>query len=99
MIRQTTVKNLRRTASVAGGGETKKGELKENAGAATRETKAKTLPQAIIVAGERDVDAICEGTGRRQSIPLQVCLFKLVLGATHFLEPRQRNAALLISKS
>ena len=26
MIRQTTVKNLPRTASVAGGGETKKGE-------------------------------------------------------------------------
>ena len=35
-----------------GGGETKKGELKENAGATTRATNVKTLPQAIIVAGE-----------------------------------------------
>ena len=34
-----------------GGGETKKGELKENTGAKTRETKVKTLPQATIVAG------------------------------------------------
>ena len=34
-----------------GGGETKKGELKENAGATTRETNVKTLLQAIIVAG------------------------------------------------
>ena len=31
--------------------ETKNGELKENAGAKTRETKVKTLPQATIVAG------------------------------------------------
>ena len=34
-----------------GGGETKKGELKENTGAKTRKTKVKTLPQATIVAG------------------------------------------------
>ena len=34
-----------------GGRETKKGELKYNTGAKTRETKAKTLAQAIIVAG------------------------------------------------
>ena len=33
------------------GGETKKGELKENTGAKTRETNVKTLPQATIVAG------------------------------------------------
>ena len=33
MARQTTVKTLPRTVSVAGGGETKKGELKENTGA------------------------------------------------------------------
>ena len=52
IIRHPTVKNLPRTASVAGGGETNKGELKENAGATTRETKVNTLPQAIIVAGE-----------------------------------------------
>ena len=52
IIRQPTVKNLPRTTSVAGGGETKKGELKENAGATTRATNVKTLPQAIIVAGE-----------------------------------------------
>ena len=51
MIWQTTVDNLPRTASVAGGSETKKGELKENAGAMTRETNVKTLPQAVIVAG------------------------------------------------
>ena len=31
--------------------ETKKGELKENTGAKTRETNIKTLPQATIVAG------------------------------------------------
>ena len=31
---------------MAGGGETKKGELKENTGAKTRETKVRTLPQA-----------------------------------------------------
>ena len=54
MIRQTTVKNLSRTASVAGKGETKKGELKENTGAMTRETNVKTLPQATIVAWGRD---------------------------------------------
>ena len=34
-----------------GGGETKKGELKDNTGAKTRKTKVKTLPQATIVAG------------------------------------------------
>ena len=51
MITQTAVKNLPRTASVAGGGETKKGELKKNAGAMTRETNVKTLPQTVIVAG------------------------------------------------
>ena len=34
-----------------GGGETKKGELKENTGAKTRRTKTKTLPQDTIVAG------------------------------------------------
>ena len=36
---------------MAVGGETKKVELKENAGTMTRETKLKTLPQAAIVAG------------------------------------------------
>ena len=51
MARQTTVKTLPRTVNVAGGGETKKGELKENTGAKTRETKLKTPPQATIVAG------------------------------------------------
>ena len=74
--RQTIRQNLPRTASVAGGGETKKalwqdqppskpsrvssawrggetkkGELKENTGAKTRKTEVKTLPQATIVAG------------------------------------------------
>ena len=38
-------KTLSRTVSVAGGGETKKSELKENTGANTRGTKIKTLPQ------------------------------------------------------
>ena len=51
MARQTHVKALPRTVSVAGGGETEKSELKENTGAKTRETKVKTLPQATIVAG------------------------------------------------
>ena len=51
MARQTTVKTLPRIVGVAGGGETKKGELKENTGAKTRKTKVKTLPQATIVAG------------------------------------------------
>ena len=50
MVRPTTVKTLPPIVSVAEGGETKKGELKENTGAKTRETKAKTLPQATIVA-------------------------------------------------
>ena len=51
MVRPTTVKTLPPIVSVAEGGETKKGELKENTGAKTRETKVKTLPQATIVAG------------------------------------------------
>ena len=54
MARPTTVKTLPRIVSLAGGAETKKGELKENTGAKTRETKVKTLPQATIVAGGRD---------------------------------------------
>ena len=49
--RQTTAKTLPRTVSVAGGGEMKKREVKENTGANTRETKVMTLPQATIVAG------------------------------------------------
>ena len=57
MARQTTAKTLPRTVSVARGSKTKKGELKENTGAKTRETKFKTLPQATIVAGERDEKA------------------------------------------
>ena len=52
MARQTTVKTLPRTVSVAGGGETKKSELKENTGAKSRDTNIKALPQATIVAGE-----------------------------------------------
>ena len=51
MARPTTVKILPRIVSVAGGRETTKGELKENTGSKTRETKV-TLPQATIVAGE-----------------------------------------------
>ena len=39
---------------MAGGGEMKQGELKENTGAKTRETNIKTLPQATIVAEGRD---------------------------------------------
>ena len=54
MIRQTTVKNLPRTGSVAGGRETKKGELKENAGVVTKETNVNPPLQAAIVAGGRD---------------------------------------------
>ena len=51
MARPTTVKTLPRWyRRRGGGGETKKGELKENTGAKTRETKVKTLPQATIVA-------------------------------------------------
>ena len=46
MTRQTTVKNLPRTASMARVVETKKGEVKENTGAKTRETNIETLPQA-----------------------------------------------------
>ena len=49
--RQSTVKTLPCVVNVAGGGETKKSELKENTGAKTRETKVKILPQAAIVAG------------------------------------------------
>ena len=52
MARPTAVKTLPRIVSVAGGGETEKGELKENTGVKTRETKVITLPQATIVAGE-----------------------------------------------
>ena len=52
-MRQTTVKNFPRTASVAGGGETKIGELKENAGAMTRETNVKALPQPPSWRGAR----------------------------------------------
>ena len=51
MATPTTVKTLPRIVSVAGGGETKKGELKENTGAKTGEIKVKALPQATIVAG------------------------------------------------
>ena len=51
MARPITVKTLPRIVSVAGGGETKKGELKENTSAKTRGTKVRTLPQATIVAG------------------------------------------------
>ena len=51
MARPTTVIILPRIVSVAGGRETTKGELKENTGSKTRETKV-TLPQATIVAGE-----------------------------------------------
>ena len=54
MAKQTIVKTLPRTVSVAGGGEMKKREVKENTGANTRETKVMTLPQATIVAGGRD---------------------------------------------
>ena len=50
MARPTTVNTLPRIVGVAGGGETKKGELQENTCAKTRETKVKTLPQATIVA-------------------------------------------------
>ena len=51
MARPTTVKTLPRIVGVAGGGETKNGELKENTGAKTGKTKVTTLPQATIVAG------------------------------------------------
>ena len=51
MARPTTAKTLPRIVSLAGGAETKKGELKENTGAKTRETKVRTVPQATIVAG------------------------------------------------
>ena len=44
MARQTSVKTLPRTVSAAGGGKTKKGELKENTAAKTRETTVKILP-------------------------------------------------------
>ena len=57
MARQTTVKTLPRTVSVARGGETKKGKLKENTGAKTRETSIETLPQATIAVGRRDKQA------------------------------------------
>ena len=51
MIRQTTVKNLLRTASVAGGGRDEERRLKENAGAMMRETSGNTLPRTASVAG------------------------------------------------
>ena len=51
MAKPTTVKTRPRIVAAAGGGETKKGELKENTGAKTRKTKGKTLPQTTIVAG------------------------------------------------
>ena len=50
MIRQTTLKNLPRTASVAGGRD-EASRLKGNAGALTRENNVKTLPLTTIVAG------------------------------------------------
>ena len=46
-----------RVPSAWRGGETKKGELKENPGAKARETNIKTLPQATVVAGGRDEKA------------------------------------------
>ena len=46
-----------RVPSAWRGGETKKGELKENPGAKARETNIKTLPQATVVAGGRDKKA------------------------------------------
>ena len=51
MARQTPVKALPRTVSVAGERD-EESELKESTGAKTRGNKAKTLPQATIVAGE-----------------------------------------------
>ena len=54
MIRQITVKNLVRTASVAGGGRDEERRSKEHAGATIRETNVKTLPQVTIVAGGQD---------------------------------------------
>ena len=51
MARPTNVRALPRTISVAGGGGTKKCELKENTGANTRENNIKTLSQATIAAG------------------------------------------------
>ena len=54
---QPPSKPARVSSAWRGGGKTKKGELKENTGATTRETKVKTLPQATIVAGGRDKKA------------------------------------------
>ena len=51
IIRQTTRQNPPAYRQRGGGGETKKGELKENTGAKTGKTKVITLPQATIVAG------------------------------------------------
>ena len=52
MIRQTAVKNLPRTASVAGGGRDEERRLKEKAGAMiSRETNVKTLPRTASMAG------------------------------------------------
>ena len=53
IIRQTTRQKPAAYRQCGGGGETKKGEVK-NTGAKTRETNIKTLPQATIVAGGRD---------------------------------------------
>ena len=57
MARQTTVKTLPRTVSVAGGRDEGRQILQENTGAKTRKTNIKTLPQAAIVAGGRDQKA------------------------------------------
>ena len=48
---QPPSKIIPRIVGVAGGGETKKGELNEKPGAMTRETNVKTLPPAVVVAG------------------------------------------------
>ena len=66
MNRQTTVKNLPRTAGVAGGGETKKGDLKENADAMTRETNVKALPQATIVGRDKKAKTNTQWKGGTQ---------------------------------
>ena len=50
MAKPTTVKTLPRILG-GEGGETKEGELKENTGTKTRETKVQTLSQATIGAG------------------------------------------------
>ena len=57
IIRQTTHQKPAAYRQCGGGGETKKGEFKENTGAKTRETNIKTLPQATIAARGRDKQA------------------------------------------